>query len=254
MNDDFARIEHALAGTAFSAIRYDRDTGSTNEDAAALLGEPAAAGLTIVADYQQRGAGRKGRSWIARPGTALLFTSILPGELPAADLWIVPFWTALAAGSALGESGIQTQLHWPNDLLAGGNKICGILCVSRIAGERAWVGCGVGINVKRGAGADSIVPPPAFCDDIVPVDRAELLGRILQTFDRTLEELRDPSSVARRWERAAGVPGARYRILRDGQIDAFEAIAVGLDDDGALIVQRDGRRETVALADARALR
>jgi BirA family biotin operon repressor/biotin-[acetyl-CoA-carboxylase] ligase len=254
MNDDFGRLEHDLAGTAFSQVRYDADTGSTNEDAAALLGEPSAAGLTLVADYQQRGAGRKGRSWEARPGAALLFTTILPHELPTADLWAIPFWTALAVGAALRSNGIYTQLHWPNDLLVDAKKICGILCVSRIGGAHAWVGCGVGLNVKRWPGADSIVPPPAFCDDIVGLDRVALLATILTNFDRAFDELRDPQAVARKWERAAGVPGARYRILRDGETQAFEARAICLDDNGALIVERDGKREVIALADARALR
>jgi BirA family biotin operon repressor/biotin-[acetyl-CoA-carboxylase] ligase len=254
MDHDFARLESALAGTAFQTIRYAPETGSTNEDAAVLLGEPLAAGVTIVADYQQRGAGRKGRSWVARPGAALLFTTILPHEIPTGDLWIVPFWTALAVGAALRRSGIETQLHWPNDLLFDGKKLCGILCISRIAGERAWVGCGVGINLKRWPDADAIVPPPAFCDDSIDIDRATLLASILLEFDRSFDEVRDPANVARRWERAAGLPGAPYRILRDGEINAFEARAVALDGDGALIVERNGQRETIALADARALR
>ena len=254
MDHDFARLESELAGTAFHAIRYAPETGSTNEDAAALLGEPSAAGLTMVADYQQCGAGRKGRSWVARPGAALLFTTILPHEIPTSDLWIVPFWTALAVGAALRGNGIETQLHWPNDLLLNGGKISGILCISRIAGERAWVGCGVGINLKRWPEADAIVPPPAFCDDSVTIDRATLLASILLEFDRTLDDVRDPASIARRWESAAGLPGARYRILRDGETNAFEATAAALGNDGALIVERNGKRETIALADARALR
>lgn len=254
MSDDFARLERELAGTAFHTVRYDRDTDSTNEDAAALLGEPSAAGRTLVADYQRRGAGRKGRSWEARPGAALLFTTILPQPLPTANLWAVTFWAALAVGAALRDSGIATELHWPNDLLIDGKKICGILCVSRVAGNIAWVGCGVGINVTRWPDAARIVPPPAFCDDVAPLDRVALLGRILTHFDRTFAELGDPAGVARRWESAAGIPGARYRVLRDGETQPFDARAVGIDNAGALIVERNGQRETVALADARALR
>ncbi|HEY5258265.1 MAG TPA: biotin--[acetyl-CoA-carboxylase] ligase [Candidatus Baltobacteraceae bacterium] len=254
MDDDFAAVERLLAGSAFSRVRHDRETGSTNEDAAALLGQAEARGLTIVADYQQRGAGRKGRTWVARPEAALLFTTILPEQLPAADLWVVPFWTALAVRAALAEFGIPAALHWPNDLLVDDAKICGILCVSRVAGERAWVGCGVGVNVTRWPQARDIVPPPAFCDDIAPVDRASLLGRILTGFDRTLDRLHAPDLVARAWERAAGIPGARYRILRDGEVAAFEATAAGLERGGALLVEREGRREAISLADARALR
>ena len=255
METSYATAATTLAGSPFAAIRYVEETASTNDDAAALLGDPGANGLTIVTGHQTQGAGRKGRSWIAQPGSALLFTTILPRELPAADLWIVPFWTALRVREALASSGVDAALHWPNDLLVGTCKICGILCVSRVWGERAHVACGVGINVVRTQEADrGITPPPAFCSDFARVDTVTLLLTILRRFDATYASLDAPQAIARQWERDAGLPGKRYRLLHDGESDAFEARAVALADGGALIVERDGKREAIALADARALR
>jgi BirA family biotin operon repressor/biotin-[acetyl-CoA-carboxylase] ligase len=146
-------------------------------------------------------------------------------------------------------------VHWPNDLLLDGKKLCGILCISRVAGDLAWVGCGVGINVHRAdAHEHAIDPPPAFCDDVAPVERAALLAGILQRFEATREQLATPQNIARRWEAVAGVPGARYRLLRDGEQAPFEATAIALAPDGALIVEHHGKREHITLADARALR
>lgn len=255
METSYAAAAASLVSTPFAAIRYVDETASTNDDAAALLGDPAASGLTIVAGHQTRGAGRKGRRWIAKPGSALLFTTILPRELPAARLWIVPFWTALCVRDALDACGVDAALHWPNDLLIGARKLCGILCVSRVTGERAHVACGVGINVERTHDADrDIAPPPAFCSDVARVDAVALLIAILKRFDAERAALDDVAAVARRWERAAGLPGKRYRLLRDGEDEAFEARAIALADGGALVVERDGKREAIALADARALR
>jgi BirA family biotin operon repressor/biotin-[acetyl-CoA-carboxylase] ligase len=254
-NHPYAQTASELSGTAFSRIRYVETAASTNADAAALLGDEAAVGLTIVAEYQTSGAGRKGRSWLAEPGSSLLFTTILPQSWPAHDLWIVPFWTALAIRRALGVCGIDAALHWPNDLLLGDAKIAGILCVSRSAGERAWAACGVGINVRRHAGSTAIQPPAAFCDDVIAVDRAVLLRAILLEFDVSHALLANPQRVARLWETQAGLPGRRYRLLLDGATDPFEASAIALANGGGLVVTRDdGSRETVSLADARALR
>jgi len=248
-------VQAALVGTPFATVRYLAETGSTNEDAAALLGEPEHAGLTIVAGHQTRGAGRKGRSWIAPPGSSLLFTTILPEPIPASEIWTVPFWTALAVRAGLERHGIATDLHWPNDLLIGSRKIAGILCTSRIAGSHAYVACGIGINVTRSAdSAAEISPPPAFCDDLAPVVAYELLVTILTQFASTVAGLDAPQRVARLWEAAAGLPGKRYRLLKDGTDEPFEASAIALATGGALVVERDGLRETVALADARALR
>jgi len=251
----YEKVAAGLAGTPFTAIRYVRETASTNADAAAILGEPGFAGLTIVAEHQTQGAGRKGRSWLAAPGTSLLFTTILPEALPAADLWIVPFWVALAVRSALRDCGIDATLHWPNDLLLERGKLAGILCASRVSGDTAWVACGVGINVCRTTDADGIFPSPAFCDDVTPVDRAQLLGAILLGYVASLDSLRAPQRIARMWETAAGLPGRRYRILKDNTTIPFNCNALSLATGGGLAVQHDdGARETIALADARALR
>ncbi|MHB8704569.1 MAG: biotin--[acetyl-CoA-carboxylase] ligase [Candidatus Tyrphobacter sp.] len=240
-------------GGAFARVVYVARTGSTNEDAAELLGDDAALGMTIVAEEQTRGVGRKGRSWTAPAGSALLFTTILPREIPTDDLWAVPFWAALCIRDALAGAGVDAALHWPNDLLLNDKKLAGILCVSRILGKRARVACGVGINVFRAAGV-ALDPPPAYCDDVANVERPVLLARILERFGDELRRLADTGAVARRWEAAANVPGQRYRLLLDGERVPFEATAVALAAGGGLVVERDGRQETIALADARALR
>ncbi len=252
----YARAAQALEGTPFSAIHYVERTGSTNADAADVLGDERFAGRTFVAEHQTLGAGRKGRTWIARSGTSLLFTTILPRPIPSASLWSVPFWAALSVAAGLRECGVEAALHWPNDLLIGTRKVSGILCVSRVAGERAWAGIGVGINVRRQPGAErDIAPPPAFCDDVAPVDRSDLLYAVLERYRQSLDLLDTPEEIARRWEAAAGVPGKRYRIVKDGSALAFDAVALALATGGGLVVERgDGTRETIDLADARALR
>ena len=206
----YESVQRELRGTAFASIRYERITASTNDDAAALLGDPAFAGMTIVAEEQTKGMGRRGRSWTASPGSSLLLTTLPPGPMAAAHLWIVPFGVAICVRRALRTNAVRSELHWPNDLLTGGKKIAGILCVSRIVGERAWVAAGVGINVHRPPGADeAISPPPAFCDDVNPsITRAALLRDLLLNYDLWHHMLEMPQRIARLWERMAGCPNA----------------------------------------------
>ncbi|MGZ3504315.1 MAG: biotin--[acetyl-CoA-carboxylase] ligase [Vulcanimicrobiaceae bacterium] len=260
MPSSFDRTRELVAQTRFASIRDVSVTGSTNDDIARMLGHDQARGLTIVADYQEHGVGRKGRTWVAPPASSLLFTTALPEPLPASNLWIVPFWVALAVKAALAEHGVDASLQWPNDLLLRGRKLCGILCISRVTGASAWVGCGVGVNVTRPSSRDAadalaeISPAPAFCSDVGPVDREGLLATILGRFDAMLELLRTPQNVARRWEAAAGLPGARYHLLVDGEPQPFEAQALRLATGGSLIVAQDGRQREISLADARVLR
>jgi BirA family transcriptional regulator, biotin operon repressor / biotin---[acetyl-CoA-carboxylase] ligase len=256
MTSPYTDIPQGLVGTPFANIEWVEETGSTNADSALLLGDERFFGRTLVAEFQTHGTGRKGRSWLAARGSSLLFTTILPAAVATSDLWAVPFWVALAVGDALAGRGIAAQVHWPNDLLLRERKLAGILCQSRVAGEKAWVACGVGINVHRWDGADvHIDPPPSFCDDIVRIERPALLHAVLTAYHNSLAILAKPARIAAAWEAAAGLPGARYRILKDGESIPFEARALRLAADGGLIVQRNGgTEETIALADARALR
>jgi len=253
---DVARVRAALAGTRFADVRYRAETGSTNDDAAALLGDPAAAGATLVAGYQSAGRGRKaGRQWHAPPGTALLFTTILPAPVATEGLWAVPFWVALAVADGVEAGcGARLALRWPNDLDLGGRKAAGILCVSRVAGEWAHVGCGVGLNVHRPAAAAlaAIAPAPAYLSDAAPhLSREAVLAAILGAMDGLVDVLDRPAAIARAWEARAELRGQPYRLRLDADGTLVEGHAERLDPEGGLVLRVAGAERTVHLADAR---
>lgn len=253
---DAARVRAALAGTRFADVRAMQETGSTNDDAAALLGDRRAFGATLVAEFQTAGRGRKaGRSWIAPAGSALTFTTILPVRVAADALWAVPFWTALAVADGVEEGcGARLDLRWPNDLDLGARKVAGILCTSRVTGSEAAVGCGVGLNVRRpddGAPA-AIDPPPAYLSDVQPhAAREDILAGILGAMDGLVDVLDRPAAIARAWEERAGLRGRSYRVRLDADGTIVEGTAIGLDREGGLILDTSGRERVVHLADAR---
>ena len=246
-------------------VSHSAETGSTNDDAARLLGDPDALGLVLTTDFQTGGKGRLGRSWIAPPGSSLLFTAILPRPVRSADLWAVTFWTALGVADGIeAATGVRVDLQWPNDLLIAGRKCCGILCVSRVTGENAWVGCGVGLNVVRPRDDDelaAVAPPPAFLSDVAPeragreAHRDRVLAAILGAFAGHGALLGDAQAIARLWESRARLAGTVYRIKIDGEPEVLEAVARGLSPGGELIVETgSGSLRTIALGDARVLR
>ncbi len=232
---DAAEVRAALAGTRFADLRYLAQTGSTNTDANALLGDTAALGATIVAEYQSAGAGRKGRRWFAPPGAALLFTAILPAPIPAGALWAVPFWTALGVARAVERCfGTALDLVWPNDLYARGGKTGGILCIARVSGEIAWAACGV--------------------DDLAADARRETaLAAILTTFDRTLDALHEPDGVAAAWADHAALAGTRYRYRNDADGIEREATATRIGPHGELIVRDERGERAIDMADVRVI-
>ncbi len=241
-------------------IRAYNETDSTNDDATPLLGTPEGKGVVLLAEYQRAGRGRRRRAWIAPAGSALLFTTLLPTPISSEALWAVPLWTALCVALGIEEAaGERVALQWPNDLLLGRKKCCGILCISRVSGAEAWVACDTGINVLRPTGDDgslaSIEPPPAFLSDCVPgVQRRCVLDAILKAYEDRLSELQNPEGIARAWERRAELDGTPYRILLDGASEPLDAIARRIGPGGSLVVETGGAERAISLADASVLR
>jgi len=250
---DETKVAGALAATRFGPLLYVQETASTNDDAVGLLTDERYLGTIVMTEHQTHGRGRRDRQWLDAPGTSLLFTAILPRAIQATTLWAVPYWCALAvAGGVSDATGIDLSLQWPNDLFLGERKACGLLGVSRVTGDTARVGCGVGLNVRRPA---DDAQPIAYLSDAAPrVERERVFAAIVGAFDRALPLLDDPRAIGKAWEARAGLPGARYRILVDGEREPFDAIALWLAPDGGLIVDDGTRERHVALADARALR
>ncbi len=129
-------------------VRVVGETGSTNADLLAEARSGAGEGLVLVAEGQTAGRGRMGRRWISPPRSSLTFSVLLrPGGVPAGLLGWVPLLAGVAAVSALAETaGVDAVLKWPNDVLADGGKLAGILAES--SGEAIVVG--TGINVFQG--------------------------------------------------------------------------------------------------------
>lgn len=122
-------------------LYYLEQVDSTNNWAKAHL-----AGLAhldaVYAASQTAGKGRLGRSWQNAGQEGLYYTIVC--KAPLADPASLPLLASLAAAGALKELfGLCCQIKWPNDLLAGGKKLCGILCEATPEG----IVCGIGVNL-----------------------------------------------------------------------------------------------------------
>lgn len=128
-------------------IRFE-SIGSTNTEAArqAALGAPE--GLCVIAREQTAGRGRQGRSWISPAGAGLYFSILLRSRVNPREWPIITMMAALAVSDALRKAcGLATDIKWPNDVLAGGRKVCGILGETVETPQGHAVVIGVGINL-----------------------------------------------------------------------------------------------------------
>ncbi|HEU5420743.1 MAG TPA: biotin--[acetyl-CoA-carboxylase] ligase [Streptosporangiaceae bacterium] len=136
-------------GSLWTRLDVVGETGSTNEDLLAAARSGAAEGAVLVAERQARGRGRQGRTWITVPGGALSFSVLLrPAGVPAAARGWLPLLTGVAVARAVTEAaGVRVSLKWPNDVLAGGAKLAGILAEQ--AGPAIVIGIGINVGARQ---------------------------------------------------------------------------------------------------------
>jgi len=121
----------------------------------------------IIAGEQFAGRGRNARQWSSPAGKGIYATTLLP--MPASELPLLPLQMANIVASYLRDVfAIDARLKWPNDVLAGGRKIAGILIEARMNEERAFVLIGTGINVE--SVQDDLRPNATSIADVSPRD------------------------------------------------------------------------------------
>ena len=212
----------------------------------------AAEGLVAVADFQSAGRGRRGRTWIAPPGSSLLVSVLLTPPHPASELHVVASAAGLALRDAVARWGIPAGLKWPNDVVVHDRKLAGLLAESEASGGRQLVVVGIGCNLRAGdAWPPEIAATATACDRETdqPVERDQLLDALL---DALSDRLGDLDAVAPAYRDALVTRGRRVRAETDR--GTVEGVARDVDDRGRLIVETAGERRVLDVADVVHLR
>ena len=148
----------------------------------------------IIAGEQFAGRGRNARQWSSPPGKGIYATTLL--TCPAETLSLVPLEMANVVASYLREVfGIDARIKWPNDILAGGRKIAGILIEARVVEERAFLLIGTGINVEPVT--DDLRPNAVAISEVTPREFRGLRRARRRTLGATARSRARPRRVAR---------------------------------------------------------
>lgn len=239
-------------------LRFTVDSTSSR-----LLAAPAPAAdemLACAAEYQTGGRGRRGRRWLSPLGSGICLSVSWRFDSAPRDLSALGLAVGVASLEALEAEGARgVALKWPNDLVADGGKLGGILVdVVGESGGPLKVVAGLGINVRLPSGlagevrAEAGVMPPKALADVVPgraVSRNRLLARLLGALHATLRQFGQDGfgPFADRWRRHDFLHGRPVTVTGAGGPAA--GIARGIAADGALLVESAGGLATVYAGD-----
>lgn len=233
----------------YRLIAYET-IGSTSDEAKRFARDGAGEGLIVWAKTQTAGRGRRGRAWVSPPGN-LHMSLVLRPNCPAGVAAQLGFVAALGMAAALGElaPGVAVRCKWPNDLLANGKKIAGILLETEmVAGEYPdFVVIGIGVNLASSP-IDTPYPTTSLAEEggggIAP---EIVLTRFAESFAKWISAWRQVGflPVRKAWlSQAIGLGGPiQVRLERDTLDGRF----LDLADDGALMLgMPDGSKRIAA--------
>ena len=224
-------------------VRRVEHCGSTNT---VLLREAGlAAPVLLIAAEQTAGRGRRGRRWHSAPGSGLTFSLARVVRRPARELAALSLVAGVAAARALRALGAPVELKWPNDLVAGGGKLGGILVETRAAGRGTLAVFGIGINLRGAAElARRLRRPVASLDQFIAPREGDVVAGIAACLMTAIDAFEAGGFETARtdWESMHAYAGQRLKVrLADGR--SVTGIAAGLADDGALSLRtRAGMR------------
>ena len=227
-------------------VRIVERCTSTN---AVLLAGRSGAPLLLAAEAQTAGRGRRGRKWHSTPGAGATFSILRRMRCAPQVLAGMSLAVGVAAARALRALGADgVSLKWPNDLLAGGAKLGGVLIETRVQGGQVLAAVGIGINCRpvRGLAArlrrkvtslDELVQPAPSRNRVIEAVAREVLAALAAYEHLGL------AGFAEDWRALHEYEGRRLRVrLADGR--SISGIAAGLAPSGALRLRtRTGTRD-----------
>jgi BirA family biotin operon repressor/biotin-[acetyl-CoA-carboxylase] ligase len=231
-----------LNGTVFGKhIHHYYKIGSTNTAAMEAASAGAPEGSVFLAEQQTAGRGRGANQWHSARSTGIYCSVLLRPALPPSDVLVLTLAAGLAVHSAVQEidSRVVPDLKWPNDVLIGGKKVCGILTEMNAEITRVrYVVVGIGLNVNQSSFPADLQTLATSLRLTTGTEwsRVELCTALLKSLDREYRNLLEgpdaTSSILRRFqERSSSARGQQVEVEENPEL---AGVTEGLDSRGFL--------------------
>jgi BirA family biotin operon repressor/biotin-[acetyl-CoA-carboxylase] ligase len=223
---------------------------STNTQAKRMGEHDAVNGTLVVTECQTAGRGRRGRVWVSPAGNCY-FSVLLRPEILADRASMITLVSAMALAKAIKEAaGLDTLIKWPNDVVAAGKKLCGILTESSTDLEYInYVVVGIGVNCNQMEFPEEIRETASSIrlETGEKINRCQLLGSFLTHFESYYETFLKTEDLSKLQQEYNELLVNRNRTVKIIEKDKERIMtATGIDENGALLVKDDeGNEEAI---------
>jgi BirA family biotin operon repressor/biotin-[acetyl-CoA-carboxylase] ligase len=203
-------------------------------------------GTVIITGEQTEGRGRLKRRWLTPRGNIALSIILYPIVTNLPYLIMIASLAVLQSIEKI--TGIKGQIKWPNDILIGGKKVCGILIENEVRGKKvvySIVGIGINVDLKANDHTEVADTAASLKKD---TDRIKLIKALLVEFDNLYRQLPDGKGTYEAWRNNLETLSRKVKATWGDQV--IEGIAEDVDEEGALMIRQvDGTLARVVAGD-----
>lgn len=233
-------------------VLYFDTIDSTNTKAQELAEKGYPSGTLVVADKQESGKGRRGRSWVSPSGTGIFMTLMIKPDINPNNASMLTLVAALAVAKAITSvTGEEAMIKWPNDIVVNGKKVCGILTEMNAQFDYInHIVVGIGINVHNESFPEEI---SQMASSLMieaggkRFHRAQIIAETMSYFEQyydTFLKTQDLSALVREYDELLVNRNKSVRVLDPKE--PFDGKAMGITSKGELIVDTWESRKLVS--------
>lgn len=230
---------------------FKKSIDSTNTFSKLIARENENEFMFVVAQNQESGRGRMGRSFESDNKKGVWCSFILKPSMDPESALIITVASALAVCKTLEDAcGLKTGIKWPNDIVSGGKKVCGILSeMSCETGAIEFVVVGIGINVsQRAEDFSKMVSETAVSvlgETGTECKRAEIIASLCYNMQEIYGLVKSGAvdEIKKRWEQYSVTDGKNIRVIKNNE--EINAVAEGIDENGRLIITEENGTRSI---------
>lgn len=233
-------------------VLYFDTIDSTNTKAQELAEKGYPSGTLVVADKQESGKGRRGRSWVSPSGTGIFMTFMIKPDINPNNASMLTLVAALAVAKAITSvTGEEAMIKWPNDIVVNSKKVCGILTEMNAQFDYInHIVVGIGINVHNESFPEEI---SQMASSLMieaggkRFHRAQIIAETMSYFEQyydTFLKTQDLSALVREYDELLVNRNKSVRVLDPKE--PFDGKAMGITPKGELIVDTWESRKLVS--------
>ena len=227
-------------------IYFYKSTDSTNTRAIIESRENAPNGSLFVAENQTAGSGRMGRTWDSSECKDILMSVLLYVDIPIDEISKITLIVGLSLCKFLRRKiGIDAKIKWPNDIVVGSKKLCGILVKTSILEKRTATAVGIGINVNSNNFNKDIAQKATslYNETGVKFNRCSLIADMLKYLEKDYSKFLKTHKIPKAYNKLCCSINREVTAIKDGK--SIMGIACGIDQMGNLKIRCDGNIYTV---------